>query len=183
MNTLTPQDILDFWYAEDMRSKWFASTPQLDAEIKQRFEPIWEAAQRGELDDWRDNPAGCLALAIILDQLPLNMFRNTAKSFSTEQHAVAITKHAIAKGFDVLIEKAKVAFLYMPLMHSENLADQDLSVARFAAAGLENNLRFAQHHRDLVRRFGRFPHRNAILGRASSAEELAYLQSKQAFKG
>jgi uncharacterized protein (DUF924 family) len=179
----SPQDILDFWYAPDMRSKWFASTPQLDAMIRERFESLWEAAVRGELDAWRSSPQGSLALAIILDQFPLNMFRGTAKSFSSEGQAIAVAKQAIAQGYDRQIDKAQLAFLYMPLMHSEDPADQDLSVELFAAAGLDNNLRFAKHHRDIVRRFGRFPHRNAILGRASSAEELAYLESKEAFKG
>jgi len=180
---LTPQDILDFWYAPEMRSKWFASTPQIDAMIRECYAQVWESAQRGALDHWRDSAAGCLALIIVLDQLPLNMFRGTAQSFSTEQQAVAITKHAIDKGFDQQIDKSQLAFLYMPLMHSENMADQDLCVALFEAAGLENNLRFARHHREIVRRFGRFPHRNAILSRTSSAEELAYLDSKEAFKG
>lgn len=179
----TPQDILDFWYAVAQRAQWFASTPQLDAAIKQRFEPIWQAAVRGELADWLSSPHGCLALAIILDQFPLHMFRGTAQSFSSTQQSITVVKHAIAQGFDQQIDKAQVAFLYLPLMHSEDLAEQDLCVTLFAAAGLENNLRFAQHHREIVRRFGRFPHRNAILGRASSAEELAYLASKEAFKG
>lgn len=183
MNTPVPQDIIDFWYAPEIRARWFSSTPQLDAGIRQRYEALWEAAQRGELEHWRDSPAGCLALAIVLDQLPLNMFRGSAKSFSTEQHAVTIVKQAIAQGFDQDIDKTKIAFLYMPLMHSEDLSDQDLSVELFAAAGLENNLRFAQHHREIVHRFGRFPHRNAILGRDSSAEELVYLASEEAFKG
>jgi uncharacterized protein (DUF924 family) len=180
---LTPQDILDFWYAEDMRSKWFASTPQLDSAIRARFESLWEAAVRGELAAWRSSPEGCLALAIILDQFPLNMFRGTAQSFSSEGQAIALAKHAIAQGYDRQIDKAQLAFLYLPLMHSEDLADQDLSVELFAAAGLENNLHFAQHHRDIVRRFGRFPHRNAILGRASTPQEIAYLNSPEAFKG
>ena len=180
---LTPKDILDFWYAEEMRSKWFASTPQLDAAIKEKYAPVWEAALRGELDAWLDTPEGCLALAIILDQFPLNMFRATAKSFSSEQQGIAVGKHAIQHGYDKLLDRAQVAFLYIPLMHSENLADQDLCVQLFAAAELENNLRFAQHHREIVRRFGRFPHRNAILGRPSTAEELTYLASKEAFQG
>jgi len=180
---LTPQDILDFWYAPDMRSSWFNSTSELDAQIRQRFEPVWEAAVRGELDDWRGSPSGCLALAIILDQFPLNMFRGTAKSFSSEHRAITIAKQAIAQGFDQHIDAAQLAFLYMPLMHSENLADQELSVELYAAAGLNNNLRFAQHHREIVRRFGRFPHRNAILGRASTSEEIDYLNSDEAFKG
>lgn len=180
---ITPSEILDFWYAEAMRSKWFASTPQLDATIKEKYARVWEAAIRGELDTWLDTPEGCLALAIILDQFPLNMFRATAKSFSSEHQAIAVAKYAIGQGYDQMIERAQVAFLYMPLMHSENLADQDLCVRLFAAAGLENNLRFAQHHRKIVRRFGRFPHRNAILGRPSTAEELDYLNSKEAFHG
>ena len=180
---MSATDILDFWYAEDMRAKWFASNPQLDARIKEKYEQVWDAAVRGELDAWLNQPDGCLALAIILDQFPLNMFRGSAKSFSSEQQAVAVAKHAIGLGYDQLIERAQVAFLYLPLMHSENLADQDLCVQLFSAAGLENHLRFAQHHREIVRRFGRFPHRNAILGRPSSAEELSYLNSKQAFLG
>ena len=183
INTPSPQDILDFWYAADMRAKWFSSTAQVDAMIRERYAPVWTSASIGALDHWRDSPAGCLALVIVFDQLPLNMFRGTVKSFSTEQQAVAVTKHAIRHGFDQLIDKSQVAFLYMPLLHSEHLADQDLSVSLYAAAGLENNLRFAHHHREIVRRFGRFPHRNAVLGRASSAEELAYLDSKEAFKG
>lgn len=151
--------------------------------MRQRFEPLWEAAVRGELDAWRGNPEGCLALAIILDQFPLNMFRGTAKSFSSERQAIAVAKQAIAHGFDQRIDPAQLAFLYMPLMHSEELTDQDLSVELFTAARLENNLRFAQHHRDIVRRFGRFPHRNAILGRPSTLQEIDYLNSKEAFKG
>ena len=166
-----------------MRAIWFASTPQLDATIKSRFESVWEAARRGELDGWRTTPNGCLALVIILDQFPLNMFRGEAKSFASEAKSRDIARHAIEQGFDKQIDSTRLAFLYMPFMHSENLADQDLSVQLFAAAGLENNLRFAKHHREIIRRFGRFPHRNTILGRVSTAEEMDYLNSKEAFKG
>lgn len=180
---ITPQDILEFWFAADMRSKWFASTPQLDASIKEQFEPTWEAAVNGELDDWLSNPDGCLALAIVLDQFPLNMFRGTAKSFSSEAKSRDVARHAIGQGYDKQIDPSRLAFLYMPFMHSEDLAGQDFSVQLFEAAGLENNLRFAKHHRELVRRFGRFPHRNAILGRTSTPEELDYLNSTEAFKG
>lgn len=183
MITTTPQDILEFWYAPEMRAKWFASTPQIDAMMRARFELVWESAKHGAHESWRDTPLGCLALAIVLDQFPLNMFRGTAKSFSTEQQAVAVTKQAVAQSYDRQLDTAQVAFLYMPLMHSENLADQDLCVALFEAAGLEENARFARHHREIVRRFGRFPHRNTTLGRSSSTEELAYLVSKEAFKG
>lgn len=179
----SPDKILEFWYAEPMRSRWFSSTPALDAEIRARFEAVWLAAAAGRLDDWKNSPQGCLALVIVLDQLPLNMFRGEAKSFSTEQQAVEVCKLAIARGYDREIAPGRLGFLYMPLMHSEHLADQDLSVKMFEQAGLEGNLRFARHHRELIRRFGRFPHRNAILGRESSREELDYLGSKEAFLG
>ena len=182
-NMTLPTDILDYWFAEAMRTKWFASTPQLDTAIKEQFEPVWEAAVNGEFDDWRNSADGCLALVIILDQFPLNMYRGSAKSFASEARSRDIARHAIEQGFDKQIDPTRLAFLYMPFMHSEALADQDLSVQLFAAAGLENNLRFAQHHREIIRRFGRFPHRNAILGRVSTAEELDYLNSKEGFKG
>lgn len=180
---MNPRDILDFWYAPDMRERWFSSAPALDASIRERFEALWRQAAAGELDAWKDTPEGCLALAIVLDQLPLNMFRGEAMSFSTEQQAVGIARHAISRGFDRQLPPERLAFLYMPLMHSENPADQDQSLALFEAAGLEGNLRFARHHRELIRRFGRFPHRNAALGRQSTPEELAYLASKVAFLG
>ncbi len=179
----SPDDILDFWYAENMRPRWFSSTPALDGEIRARFEALWISAAAGGLEHWKTSPEGCLALVIVLDQFPLNMFRGEAKSFSTEQQAVQASKYAIAQGYDQSIACERLAFLYMPLMHSENLVDQDLAVKLFEQAGLEANLRFARHHRELIRRFGRFPHRNAILGRKSSREEVDYLASREAFLG
>ena len=180
---MTPQDIIDYWYSDRIRKHWFASTPELDNEIQARFESVWERAAAGELDDWCDDALGCLALVIILDQFPLNMFRGQAKSFQTERKAIEVAKLAVVNKFDHLIDKDKLAFLFMPLMHSENLTDQDMSVQLYEAYGLEHNLKFAKHHRELVRRFGRFPHRNTILGRDSTAEEHEYLASEQAFKG
>lgn len=181
--SFSPDDILDFWYAENMRSRWFSSTPALDEEIRDRFEKLWTCAAEGKLEHWKNSAEGCLALVIVLDQLPLNMFRGEAKGFSTEQQAVEVGKYAISRGYDQSISSDRLAFLYMPLMHSENLADQDLAVRLFEQAGLEANLRFAKHHRELIRKFGRFPHRNAILGRESSLDELDYLGSKEAFLG
>lgn len=166
-----------------MQKRWFASTPELDADIRNRYESLWARAAKGELDEWKNSPEGCLALVIILDQFPLNMFRGEAKSFKTEHQAIETTKHALAKGYHKSIPAEELAFLYMPLMHSENLEDQALSVKLFGEAHLESNLRFAEHHRELIRKFGRFPHRNAILGRESTAEEIAYLHSKEAFLG
>ncbi len=179
----TLHEILDFWYNPPMFAHWFASTPAIDADILSRYGAVWERAAAGELDAWRDSADGCLALCIVLDQFPLNMFRGQARSFSTEQQAVTVTKHAISQGFDTLLPQERVIFLYMPLMHSEHLADQDESVRLFEMAGLETNARFARHHREIVRRFGRFPHRNAALGRVSTPDEIAYLHSKEAFTG
>lgn len=181
--TASAQQVLDFWFADGMAKRWFRSTPELDAEIRERFETTWQAGAAAQLDGWRESADGCLALAIVLDQLPLNMFRGKPASFSTESAAIDVTRHAVDAGYDRQLQGERLAFLYMPLMHSEKLADQDLSVQLFEAAGLDDNLRFARHHRELIRRFGRFPHRNAILGRTSTVLEQMYLASKEAFTG
>jgi uncharacterized protein (DUF924 family) len=175
--------VLDFWFADGMERRWFRSTPELDGEIRARFEAKWRRAAAGEFDDWTDSPDGTLALAILLDQFPLNMFRGQGRAFATEARAVAVTLDAVARGLDQALARERVAFLYMPLMHSEDLAHQDAAVRLFEMAGLESNARFARHHRALVRRFGRFPHRNAMLGRDSTAQERAYLASPEAFIG
>lgn len=180
---IQPDDIIDFWYAEPTRELWFRSTPEFDEELRRRFLETWEQAARGDLDRWRHSAAGCLALVIVLDQFPLNMFRGRAESFATEALSREISRHALAQGFDRDFDAVRKAFLYMPFMHSEDLADQDLSLQLYDQPGLESNLRFARHHRDIVARFGRFPHRNAALGRDSSAAELEYLDSKEAFTG
>lgn len=180
---MQPTDIIRYWYSETMRKQWFASTPELDNEIKELYEPLWQQAAKGELDQWTDSAEGCLALVIMLDQFPLNMFRGEVKSFQTESKSIEVTKIAIEKGFDLELSQDKLSFLIMPLMHSEKLEDQDLSVKLFKAHSLSNNLRFAEHHRGLIQKFGRFPHRNAILGRESSEAEQAYLNSKEAFAG
>ena len=176
-------DIIDYWFSDRIAKHWFSSTPGLDDEIRNTFEPTWASAAKGELDTWKSTPEGCLALIIILDQFPLNMFRGKAKSFQTESRAIEITMAAIGNGFDKELSADKLAFLFMPLMHSEHPGDQDLSVELFKKHNLSGNLRFARHHRDIVRKFGRFPHRNRILGRESTKEELEYLASEDAFKG
>ncbi len=175
------RELLDFWFSEAMKQRWFDSTPELDQSIRKRYEALWLLARDGELNSWKDTPDGVLALVIAFDQLPLNMFRGRPESFSTEQHAVAVARQAIEAGLDQLLPADLRMFLYMPFMHSENLADQDCAVDLFGAAGLPTQ--WAEHHREIVRRFGRFPHRNAILGRASTPDELGYLASPQAFKG
>lgn len=180
---ITPESIINFWYSDRIKSKWFNSTEKLDKEIKECYEHVWKNAIRSEYKDWKNTAEGCLALAIIFDQLPLNMFRGEIESFSTEGMAVKITKHAVEKGFDETLSKDQVAFLYMPLMHSENMDDQNLAVSLFEKAGLTDNWKFAKHHRGIVEKFGRFPHRNEILKRQSSQDEIDYLKSDEAFTG
>lgn len=175
--------VLDFWYAKETTKKWFKATPEFDTEIRQRFESLWESAANDELESWQESADGCLALCILLDQFPLNMFRGENKSFQTEHQSIQIARAAIKNGFDDEIDTQRVSFLYMPLMHSEDLKDQDVGVACFEKRGLDDNLRFAKHHRGIIQEFGRFPHRNDVLGRNSTPEEIAYLNSKRAFKG
>lgn len=179
----TAEEVLSFWFSEQVRPLWFRSTPAFDAEIRERFEETWAAVRDGRLGEWEGDARGALALVIVLDQFPLNMYRDQGLSFSTEAAARMVAAHAIDQGWDRELDEAGKAFLYLPFMHSENLADQDRAVTLFEAAGLENNLRFARHHREIVRRFGRFPHRNAALGRECSEEERAWLKSKEAFHG
>ena len=177
------QEILDFWFSDEVRKLWFKSTPEFDALLRERFEALWTRASSGELDDWLQSAAGCLALVLVLDQFPLNMFRGQAQSFVSEAQSREVARLAIDKGFDQDIEPGSRAFLYMPFMHSEMLADQQLALQLFAQPGLEDNLRFARHHHHIIEKFGRFPHRNKALGRESSESEIEYLNSKEAFRG
>ena len=177
------QEILDFWFSDEVRKLWFKSTPEFDALLRERFEALWTRASNGELDDWLQSAAGCLALVLVLDQFPLNMFRGQAQSFVSEAQSREVARLAIDKGFDQDIEPGSRAFLYMPFMHSEMLADQQLALQLFAQPGLEDNLRFARHHHHIIEKFGRFPHRNKALGRESSESEIEYLNSKEAFRG
>jgi uncharacterized protein (DUF924 family) len=178
---MSPKAVLDFWFSATAASRWFRSTEAFDTDIRRRFSTTWEAARAGRLNAWGQSARGCLALVVVLDQLPLNMFRGQPASFATEAQARAVAERAIAQGWDQQLDDRGKQFLYLPFMHSEHLADQDRSVALFEAAGLRDNLRWARHHREIVRRFGRFPHRNAILGRTSTTDEQAWLASPDAF--
>ena len=182
--TTTPpqaQEILRFWFSEETKVRWFNATAEFDQALGERFLPVFEQAEAGGLREWGDTPQGALALVIVLDQFPLNLFRHEARSFGTEAAAREVSAAAIARDFDQSLDPQGKTFLYLPFMHSENLDDQHRSVALFKAAGLQDNLRFARHHRDIVQRFGRFPHRNRILGRESTREEIAWLNSPQGF--
>jgi uncharacterized protein (DUF924 family) len=178
-----PSEIVTFWFSEAVQPLWFAATPEFDDALRGRFLATYRAAAIGELGDWETTTDGVLALVIVLDQFPLNMFRGRPDAFATEAAARGVADRAIARGLDQAMPPEQQAFLYMPFMHSEALADQERSVHLFQQPGLEQALGFARHHQGLIRRFGRFPHRNAILGRSSTAEELAYLASPEAFRG
>lgn len=180
---MTPDTVLGFWFSDSARPCWFASTAEFDRAVTDRFLATWQRAVRGELDAWADTPEGALALVIVLDQFPLHMFRGRAEAFSSEAQARAVTGQALARGWDESLTPEQRAFLYLPLMHSEVPADQEASVALYESLGLAESLHWARHHRELIRRFGRFPHRNAILGRTSTPDEEAYLASGQAFRG
>ena len=180
-NPIEPADIIDYWFSEKSKQFWFASTPSVDKEITSRYESVWEKAASGGLSSWGETADGSVALIIILDQFPLNMFRGKAKGFKTENMAVEVALNAIDNGFDEEMDNEKLLFLFMPLMHSENLDHQNLQVYLFEKYNF--NLEFSKHHRDLVKKFGRFPHRNEILGRMSTIEELDYLLSDNAFRG
>lgn len=178
-----PQQIIDFWFSAGVKKRWFKSTAAFDRRLNDTYQDLWRQATRGELDHWMNSAVGCLALTIILDQFPLNMFRGDAQCFSSEAQSRDVARHALAQGFDKALDDDQRAFLYMPFMHSEALQDQQLALELFDAPGLESNLRYARHHHGIIAKFGRFPHRNAALGRESSAAEIEYLNSKEAFKG
>lgn len=178
-----PEEVLSFWFSPRVRELWFDSTPEFDRELRDRFEPTLHEAVAGRLGAWEETAEGSLALVVVLDQFPLNMYRGSAAAYGTGELALAASRRAIASGFDGQLPRERLAFLYLPFMHSERLEDQDLSLALFEKAGLKENLRFARHHREIVRRFGRFPHRNAALGRVSTPEEKAYLASPEGYQG
>ena len=179
---MTPDGIIDFWFSDSSQQRWFKSTPAFDRELADRFGACVEAAGQGQLDDWMNSARGSLALVILLDQFPRNIHRGTADAYRHDASARSICKHAVDVGQHRDLSGWYLGFLYMPLMHSEDIQDQELSVRLFTEAGLDNTS-YAIHHRDIVRRFGRFPHRNRLFGRESTREELEYLDSEDAFTG
>ncbi|MFT4649904.1 MAG: hypothetical protein ACI8XX_000793 [Polaribacter sp.] len=175
--------LVDFWFSEESSKYWFNSTLEFDQQLSAEYGAAWQQAKQGGLDHWKETAIGSLALVILLDQIPLNIFRGKPDSFSTESQSIEVARAAIDNGFDIELTTQQKSFLYMPFMHSENLQDQVLALELFDQPGLEGNLKFSKHHHNIVERFGRFPHRNKILGRDSNQSEIEYLNSKQAFKG
>ncbi len=169
-----PRDIIEFWQAAGPE-RWFKKDAVFDDEIRQQFLAAHEAAAAGKLNAWEQSAQGALALLILLDQFPRNMFRGDARAFATDPLARAIAAGAIVRGFDSQVAAEMRGFFYLPFEHSEDLADQERSVAIYKAIGDADGVKWAQVHADIIRRFGRFPHRNAVLGRVTTPEEQAFL--------
>lgn len=170
-----PAEVLRFW-TEAGPKQWFAKSDTFDRQCR-GFEDLHHAAARGELDEWRREPAAALALVLLLDQIPRNIFRGSAHAFATDGLALATTVSSIAAGHDQAVSMPLRLFFYLPFEHAEDLEAQRRGVTLVEAAGDEDYARFARLHLDIIARFGRFPHRNAVLGRASTAEERAFLEA------
>jgi len=172
-------DILRFWFAELSPQQWFGDGKKLDGMVKARFGALVDSAKHGELDGWADTPRSRLALIILLDQFSRHVFRGTPEAFAADAKAAALTLDGIARGMDQKLETpAQRQFFYMPLMHAEDRNLQALSLAKVTANDFgEGALKAAQQHADIIARFGRFPHRNRILGRASTPEEETFLKT------
>lgn len=170
-----PKDVLDFWFSPEIKPLWFKKSEEFDLEIKQRFLNLYQQAAAGILNQWREDPHHILALIIVLDQFPRNMFRNLPQSFATDSQAVELTKYAVKNNYQEHLSTDEQVFLYMPLMHSEKREHQEQCVHLFRELGKEDNLKFAAKHQEIIDRFGRFPHRNQILSRKSTPEEEEFL--------
>jgi len=180
------QAILDFWFGPPTspdygkpREAWFEKDPEFDEAIRHHFLADYEAAAAGECDRWQDTPAECLALVILLDQFPRNMFRDDPRAFATDGKALDVARHAVAAGFDRQVGETGRTFFYLPFEHSEDMSCQDRSLELFRAQPDWDQpgspFQYAQRHWEIIRRFGRFPHRNRILGRASTPPEVEFL--------
>jgi uncharacterized protein (DUF924 family) len=173
---MTYQEILTFWFEECEPEQWFKKDPAFDALITQRFSKVHQQAAQGEKAAWRQTLQGRLAEIIVLDQFSRNLFRDQPQSFAYDGMALVLTQEAIATGNLETLTPTERSFLYMPLMHSESLLIHEEALKRFAEKGMENNLAFEKQHQAIIQRFGRYPHRNKILGRTSTAEEIAFLK-------
>ena len=175
----TFDDVLRFWFEEHGRDDWYAKSDEFDARIRDRFLAVYEEAAAGGLQDWRDTPPGCLALCLALDQFPRNLFRDDPRAYATDAMARALTRHVLDREFDrdEVVDGARRIFLYLPLEHSEDIDDQrrcvDLVRERISD---EELIDYAERHLRIVERFGRFPHRNAVLGRDSTEDEIEFLK-------
>ncbi|MGH8671617.1 MAG: DUF924 family protein [Burkholderiales bacterium] len=186
LRAIGPQDIVDFWFGEDAaalqqrRALWFSKQPTFDDEIRRRFQAVYLQAAADGLQAWKGTAPGCLALILLLDQFPRNMFRSSAKAFATDTLALAIAQQTLRCGFDEQLTPLQRMFVYLPFEHCEDLRQQQRSLELFGQLAGEPEMQgvidYALRHYEVIRRFGRFPHRNALLSRASTAQELEFLR-------
>jgi uncharacterized protein (DUF924 family) len=177
MSDIRPRDVLDFWFKDTPSEKRFATDAALDAQIRARFEDTWRLGCAGGLKDWENEPNGALALIVLFDQFPRNMFRGQARTYATDAAARAVADRALRRCFDRQVPQIERQFFYLPFMHSEDGADQERCLELARGYGDDEFTRYAEQHAGIVRRFGRFPHRNAALGQISSPEEQAFLDA------
>lgn len=172
------EDVLSFWFVETTPVQWFQVSPVFDEMVKERFLDLFRFASQGFCDEWENSADGAMALTLLFDQFPRNMFRDATQSYETDEKARAIARQAIDRGFDQLFISFKRRFFYLPFEHSESLDDQRLSVELFSSMREDEPLayEYAVRHFKVIERFGRFPHRNKILGRESSSEEIKFLE-------
>ncbi len=173
---VSPADVLAFWRVAGPQ-KWFKKDPAFDSEVVTRFLPVWRAAAAGKLSKWAETPEGALALLIVLDQFPRNMFRGDARAFETDAAARAVADHAIARGLDRRVPPSERKFFYLPFMHCEDMRAQERCLSLSRQLDDPEFEKYAANHADIIRQFGRFPHRNVILGRATTPEEQAFLDA------
>ena len=174
-----PSDIHASWFGKEpyeRRDVWFQGGPEFDDAFHQ-FQPDWEKANAGQLDHWLETPESLLAFVILTDQIPRNIFRDDARSFAMDARALASAQHAVAKGWDKAMHEFEAVFLYLPYEHAEDLDVQNECVRLYTALGGAGWMEFVIKHQEIVQQFGRFPHRNAVLGRQSTPEELAFMES------
>lgn len=170
------EEVLRFWFEEIEQDAWFVKDDAFDATLAERFDDLWAEAANDGLAEWTGTPNGRLALILLLDQFSRNLYRGEARAFAQDDRARTVARQAIARGDHIHTGPEKCLFLYLPFEHSESLADQDWCADLFAALGNSHWIEYAERHRVIIKRFGRFPHRNAPLGRESTAEERAFME-------
>ncbi len=170
------EKVLTFWFELTAPAQWWTRDPQFDAAIRSRFGALHDQAVLGELHDWRDTPEGRLAEIIVLDQFSRNLYRDDARAFAADGTALALAQEAVRIGADQAVPSARRQFVYMPYQHSESPTIHEIAVALFESLGDPEFLDYERRHRAIIDRFGRYPHRNRVLGRASSEEEIAFLR-------
>lgn len=177
------QSIIDIWFDSKTKPYWYNSTKSFDTQLRNDHTETYLAAKNLSLDTWKKSALGSLALVIILDQFPLHIYRGNPECFTTGDLAIDVVQNALKSQQDLQLNDEQKSFLYLPYMHSENIEHQHTAIALYTSAGLLENLKYAEHHKSIIHRFGRFPHRNSILGRDNTAAEKEYLASAEAFLG